>query len=278
MADHPSFGVLLTRLLNYRQTDIAWLASASGIPESELRSVADGASPSASQLDGLAAALGFHTVDLFVIAGLPAPESLQPCELAAGSGLVALIRVAMALPADQRTYIREMVEHLPQLPRIHPADPPRTYYRRDGSSGSMLVTMLCANRNLHSPVAAAKTLALLTRGRMYLAASTIHGIAMERTRLKSAWLTGFATTLGIPAADLAAITGIGLPGATPPDDLVAAEMAELLWNCRRLTASQIERVLTEARTMLVAVPNDASSDDWNRVYRQHGTWWGAPRR
>jgi hypothetical protein len=278
MADHLGFGVLLTRLLDYRQTDIAWLASASGILESELRSVADGAPPSASQLDGLAAALGFHTADLFVIAGLPVPESLQPCEPAAGSGLEALIHVALALPADQRTRIRETVEHLPQLPRIHPADPPRTYYRRDGSSGSMLVTMLCANRNLHSPVAAAKTLALLTRGRMYLAASTIHSIAGGRAPLRPTWLAGFATTLGIPAADLAAITGTDLSEPPLPDDPPAAEMAELLWDCRRLTASQIERVRAEAEAMLVAVPNDASSDDWNRVYHHHGTWWGAPRR
>ena len=31
--------------------------------------------------------------------------------------------------------------------------------------------------------------------------------------------------------------------------------------------------------MLIAVPDGASSDDWNRIYRSHdGTWWGAPRQ
>lgn len=278
MANDPDFGVLLTRLLNYRQTDIAWLASASGIPESELRSVADGVTPSASQVDGLAAALGFRTADLFVIAGLSVPEPLQPCEAAAGSELVHLIHVVMALPADQRTHIRETVEHLPHLPRIRPADPPRDFYRGDGGLGAMLLTMLCANRNLHSLIAAAKTLHLLTRGRMYLAGSTYARIAAGATPLRPDWVGGFATALGIPAADLAAITGTDLSEATPPEDPPAAEMAELLWDCRRLRVSQIEHVCAEAGAMLVPVPDDASGDDWNRVHHQHGTWWGAPRR
>ncbi|MET9244817.1 hypothetical protein [Nonomuraea sp. NPDC003709] len=276
MADHPGFGVLLTRLLDYRRTDTAWLASVSGIPESELRSVTDGAPPSPSQLDDLAAALGFHTADLFVIAGLPVPEALMPCEPTAGSTRSSLAKVATALPEDQRAHLSETIEHLPQLPYVRPADRPRTYYQGDGGFGEMLVTMLCINRNLHSPIAAVKTLALLTQGRVYLSASTIHSIAAGSAPLKPIWLAGFATTLGIPAADLAAITGIDLSEVALPHDPLAAEMAKLLWNCRRLTASQIESVCTEAEAMLIAVPDDASSGDWNLVYQQGGTWWGAP--
>ncbi|WP_067830311.1 hypothetical protein [Actinomadura kijaniata] len=279
MAKDPGFGVRLTRLLNHRQTDVAWLASASGISESELRSVADGAPPSAAQLGNLAAALGFHTADLLVIAGLPVPEPLQPCEPAAGHELADLIHVAMALPAEQRTHIHQTVQQLPQLPRIRPADPPRADYRQDGGIGGMLVTMLCANRNLHSLSAATETLTRLTRGRMYLAASSLARIAAGlRSPLKPTWLHGFAIALGIPAADLAVITGIDLSEPPPPEDPLAAEMAQLLWNCRRLTASQIQHLHAEAKATLVAVPDHASSNDWNRVYRQHGTWWGAPRR
>src|SRR5262249_34795689 len=122
MGDNPGFGVLLTRLLNRRQTDIAWLASACGIPEGELRAVTNGASPPPSQLEVLAATLGFHTADLFVIAGLSVPEPFQPCEPTAGHDLWRLIEVMMALPADQRTHVRETAEQLPQLPHIHPAD------------------------------------------------------------------------------------------------------------------------------------------------------------
>ncbi|KAB8186975.1 hypothetical protein FH608_046680 [Nonomuraea phyllanthi] len=278
MADRPDFGVLLTRLLDYRQTDIAWLASVSGIPESELRSVSDGAPPSPSQLHDLAGALGFHAADLFVIADLPVPETLTPCEPAAGSTLSRLVRVTMALPEDQRTYLHETVERLPQLPRVCPADPPRTYYQGDGGFGEMLVTMLCINRNLHSPVAAAKILALLTQGRVYLSPSTLHSIAAGRAPLNPIWLAGFATTLGIPAGDLAAVTRVDLSEAVLSHDPLAAEMATLLWGCRRLTAHQIERVCTEAEAMLLAVPDNASSDDWNFVHHQGGTWWGAPRR
>jgi hypothetical protein len=282
MADNPGFGVLLTRLLNRRQTDIAWLASACGIPEGELRAVTDGASPSPSQLEVLAATLGFHTADLYVIAGLPVPEPFQPCEPATGHQLRPLIEITMALPADQRTHVRETADQLPQLPHIHPADPPRTYYKNDGGFGAMLVTLLCANRNLHSPSAAARILGDL--GGVYLAASTINSIGGGRVPLKPIWLVGFATTLGVPAADLAAITDIDISdldisAVVPPDDPLAAEMAELLWTSRRLSVSQVEHVRAEAEAMLVAVPEDASNDGWNRVYRHHdGTWWGAPRR
>jgi hypothetical protein len=276
MADNPGFGVSLTRLLNRRQTDIAWLAAACGIPEGELRAVTDGASPSASQLEVLAATLGFHTADLYVIAGMSVPEPYQPCEPATGHDLRRLIEVTMALPANQRTHVRTTAERLPRLPHIRQADPPRTYYENDGGFGAMLVTLLCVNRNLHSPSAAARILGDL--GGVYLAASTINSIGSCRVPLKPAWLVGFATTLGIPAADLAVITDLDISAVVPTDDPLTAEMADLLWTSRRLSASQIEHVRAEAEAMLVAVPDDASNDDWNRVYHYDGTWWGAPKR
>ncbi|MFD1663029.1 hypothetical protein ACFSL4_33895, partial [Streptomyces caeni] len=78
MASHPGFGVLLTRLLNNRRVDVAWLSSASGIPETELRSVLAGTPPLSSQLDVLAPALGFHATDLHVIADVAVPGTLTP--------------------------------------------------------------------------------------------------------------------------------------------------------------------------------------------------------
>lgn len=275
MADNPGFEVLLTRLLNRRQTDIAWLASACGIPEGELRAVTDGTSPSASQLEVLAATLGFHTADLYVIADMSVPEPFQPCELATGHNLRGLIEVTMALPANQRTHVRTTAEQLPRLPHIRQADPPPSYYENDGGFGAMLVTLLCVNRNLHSPSAAARILGDL--GGVYLAASTINSIGSGRVPLKPTWLVGFAITLGIPAADLAAITDLDISAVVPTDDPLTAEMADLLWTSRRLSVSQIEHVRAEAEAMLVAVPDDASNDDWNRVYHYDGTWWGAPK-
>ena len=78
MANHPSFGVLLARLLKHRGTDITWLSAACGVAEPEIRPVIDGAAPDESLLRALAPALGFHTADLFVMADVPVPEDLAP--------------------------------------------------------------------------------------------------------------------------------------------------------------------------------------------------------
>ncbi|MEU6417678.1 hypothetical protein [Streptomyces spiralis] len=126
--------------------------------------------------------------------------------------------------------------------------------------------------------AVARVLALLTEGRVYLAASTIGGIGRGRVPLTAERVEGFATALGIPAGDLAAITGVELGEASRPCDPPAAEMAGLVWKCRCLTAAQVGYVRDEAESMLVAVPDDAPDEAWNRVRQRHGRWWGAPRR
>lgn len=278
MANHPGFGVLLTRLLSNRRVDVAWLSSASGVPETELRAVISGVPPLASQLDDLASALGFHAADLYVIADLRGPEALTPRDPAAGSAIADLVRIAMALPSGQRAHIHRLVDQLPLELKERPSAPPFMYDQQEVGFGAMLANLLCGNRNLHSPTAAAKTLALLTEGRVYLAASTISGIGRGRVPLTPDRVAGFATALGIPAGDLAAITGVELREPSRPDEPLAAEMARLLWNCRRLTMAQAGRVRDEAESMLVAVPDDASGEDWNRVCHHHGKWWGAPRR
>ncbi|MFD7283935.1 hypothetical protein ACFV80_44880 [Streptomyces sp. NPDC059862] len=258
--------------------DVAWLASASGIPEADLRSVSEGAPPLASQLDALAPAFGFHAADLYAIADVPVPAALTHGHPAAGSDIASLVRITMALPSDQRTCVHRLVDQLPREPRDRPWDLPRTDSQHDSGAGALLVNLLCGNRNLYSLSAAAKALALLTDGRVYLAASTIHGIGRGRVPLTPERVAGFATTLGISPGDLAAITSVELPQPSWPDDPLTAEMARLLWNCRHLTAAQAEHAYDEVKSMLVAVPDDASSEEWNRVSRHQGRWWGAPRR
>jgi hypothetical protein len=54
-------------------------------------------------------------------------------------------------------------------------------------------------------------------------------------------------------------------------------MAELIWNLRRLSAAQAKHVLHEAKARLVVAPDHATGGQWNRVYKQHEVWWGAPR-
>ncbi|MFI9563405.1 hypothetical protein [Streptomyces rishiriensis] len=278
MANRPGFGVLLSRLMRHRGTDLAWLSSSSGLPETELRSVMSGTQPSASQLDGLARALGFHAVDLYVIAGIPVPDALTPRASAAGSALADIAQITRALPSDQRAHVHQLIERLPLELEERPPAQPFIYDQHAAGFGAVLTNLLCGNRNLPSPTAAAKILAVLTEGRVYLAASTISGIGRGRAPLTPDRVAGFATALGIPTGDLAAVTGIALPEPSRPADPPAAEMAGLLWNCRRLTTAQVEQVRDEARSMLTAVPDDASAEDWNRVHHHHGRWWGAPRR
>ena len=141
----------------------------------------------------------------------------------------------------------------------------------------MLISMLCHNRNLRSPSDAAWIVGMFSRGRMYLSASTYLVIGHGRTSVRPRWVPDLAAVLGIPAGDLAAITGIDPPDKHLRDDPLASEMAELIWNLRRLSAAQAKHMHDEARAMLVAVPDDAPEREWNRVYHQHGVWWGAPR-
>jgi hypothetical protein len=89
-------------------------------------------------------------------------------------------------------------------------------------------------------------------------------------------IEAFATALGIPACDIAAVTGIPLPTPPEPDDPPVREMAGLLWACRRLTAAQVEKARRQGEAMHVPVPEHATSEHWNRVHHHHGTGWGAP--
>lgn len=158
----------------------------------------------------------FHADDLYVIADVPAPEARIPWDPAAGSGIASLVKITMVLPSDHRARVHRLVDQLPHELRDPPSLPPRTYDQHQSGFGAMLANLLCGNRNLHSLTAAAKTLALLTDGRVYLAASTISGIGRGRVPLTPDLVTGFATALGISAGDLAAIIGVELPSRRGP--------------------------------------------------------------
>ncbi|MEU0407130.1 hypothetical protein ABZ307_04765 [Streptomyces griseorubiginosus] len=277
MTSHPVFGVMLARLMDHRRTDVVRLSSQSGIPGRELTRVLSGVPPSASHLDRLAQALGFHTADLHVIAGVPVPHAPAPRDAAAGAEIVRLVQITRALPSEHRAHVRRLVEQVPPASGERASAPRSLYDQQEGGFGAMLVNLLSANRNLPAPVVVAKTLAVLTEGRVYLAASTISGIGRGRVPLTPEWVAGFAAALGIPAGDLAAVTGAECAESSWSAGPTTAEAAELLWNSRHLTREQALRVRSEAETLLVAVPDDASDEDWNRVRHQHGRWWGAPR-
>ncbi len=275
----PHFGVLLVRLLESRGADIGWLASASAVSEEELYSVVGGLMPTPDQLHGLARALGLRVADLCVMSGVPVLERDVPRETAAGSELARLIHIMVALPPDQRDRIHDLImRELPQASYAADNSPPlRACDQRVGSFGEMLIIMLRDNRNLYSLDSVLWVLGALTHGTVALSHSDLRSIANGVMPLSPTLLTGFATVLGIPVRDLAAVVGGDLPGTGLGSDPLADEMAELLWTCRGLTVGQIGAVCETAEAMLVAVPADGSVDGWNRVFHHHGTWWGTPK-
>ncbi|MFE3502137.1 hypothetical protein [Kitasatospora sp. NPDC059160] len=278
MTSYPDFGTIMARLLSHRGVDADWLSTESGVPAPELRGVLAGAAPLPAHLEALAPALGLHVADLYVIAALPVPQALTPREAAPGPRLADLVQYALALPPDQRDRVHRLVDQLRQESPEGPLDPPRMADQREGGFGAALVNLLFGNRNLRSLRAAAKLLFLLTNGHLCLAETTIAALARGGVPLTPDMVAGFARALGLSEGDLAAVVGVGLPEPRWPDDPLAAEMAGLLWNCRLLASAQVDQVYAATRSMLVPMPAGASDEDWNSVYYQDGTWWGAPKQ
>ncbi|MFJ4185049.1 hypothetical protein [Kitasatospora sp. NPDC089509] len=265
-------------MLSHRGVDVGWLSAESGVPAPELRGLLAGTAPLPVQVEALAPALGFHTADLYVIAALPVPQALTPREPAPGRRLADLVQYALALAPDQRDRVHRLVDQLRREPHEGPLQPPRTADQQGAGFGAALFNLLFGNRNLRSLSAAAKLLFMLTNGHLCLAETTIASLARGDAPLTPDMVAGFARTLGIPEGDLAAVVGVELPEPRWPDDPLAAEMAGLLWNCRLLTSAQVEQVHAATHAMLVPVPAGASDEDWNSVYYQDGTWWGAPKQ
>ncbi|MFV2176728.1 hypothetical protein ACFHW2_21340 [Actinomadura sp. LOL_016] len=247
MAEYPGFGVLVARLSGHRDLDVDALARLAGVEESELQAVYDGAAPSPAQVRALAPALGFHVADMFVIADMGVPDELAPLDAGARTRVSQLVGLAVRLSPDRRRRLFQLVAALPQEDRTQPVPPPRAHEQYQPGLGALFLRML-GNRNL-GWLGAAKTLAHLTNGHVYLAASMIGMVGHGRKELTPDLVTGFAIVLGIPADDLAAMTGIELGGVTMPHNPAAADVAELIWNVRRLKADQVRQLCDEAESM-----------------------------
>ncbi|SDH79420.1 hypothetical protein SAMN05421869_103266 [Nonomuraea jiangxiensis] len=105
---------------------------------------------------------------------------------------------------------------------------------------------MLANRNLKW-VNTAKCLLCLTG--LGLAGSTIGQIGRGVKPLSPDLLARLATVLGIPADDLAAVTGISLPDNPPPTHPAATELAGLIWDVRRLTSDQVRCLRDDAESL-----------------------------
>ena len=244
MTGLPGFDVLLPRLASHGQLSIADLSRSAAIPEPELRAVCEGTVPSPALLRGLAPVLRLHAADLFVIAGLPVPDELAPLDARARGLVAGLVQEVVGLPPERRRRLRQLARALPQESRTEPVWTPQVYEQFKRGPGAVLLGMV-GNRNL-SWTGIAWTFVSLT-GR-YWAASTYGGVGSGRKELTPDLLTDFATVLGIPADTLSVLTGIDLPDGTPPPDPAAADAAQLLWDVRRLTVDQVQKVDDMART------------------------------
>ncbi|MPY45413.1 hypothetical protein FNH04_37585 [Streptomyces phyllanthi] len=203
--------------------------------------------PDPSLLQRLAPALGLHAADLFVIAGAPVPDDLAPVDANAGRCVPRLVEHAMFLSPEHRDELRRLVESLPQEEHARlPAPRPPKHEQYPAGPGALLLRML-RNRNLAWTGTA--TTFLLVTGR-YWSASTYGMVGHGRKQLTPDLLLDFSAVLGIPAADLAALTDVALPDEpSAPKPTTTAGVAELIWDVRRLTADQLRQVGDIAESM-----------------------------
>ncbi|MEU1538736.1 hypothetical protein ABZ461_11515 [Actinacidiphila glaucinigra] len=203
--------------------------------------------PTPPALRRLAPELGLHTADLFVIAGVDVPGDLAPVDPTAGRHIPRLVRAAVALPPRQRTVLRRYAAALPQQERPAPVPGPPAHERYPDGPGALLMRLV-RNRNL-GWTATAQTFLLVT-GR-YWSAATYGHVGSGTVALTGELLADFCQVLDVPCDDLAAMTGVALPGpdASPTANAATAGVAELIWDVRRLTGRQLVSVTDLAQAM-----------------------------
>lgn len=186
---------------------------------------------------------GLHAVDRLVLGGLAVPDGLAPLDASAARWVPSLVMDAAHLPPGERRRLLEYAGSLPQEERRssfaeHPADP-------GAGPGGRLIRM-CRYRNL-SLTGLARTLAVLTPS--YLSASTYGMIGAGRKELTPRLVTDFAALLGIDVRELAALTGTTPPGTPRPPSPETEDAAALLWEARRLSASQARHLAGLAESL-----------------------------
>ena len=80
-------------------------------------------------------------------------------------------------------------------------------------------------------------------------AVAVRGPVPPRHELTPRLVTDFAALLGMDARELAALTGVQLSKGPPPPAPEAVDAAVLLWEARRLSAAQAQRVSELARSL-----------------------------
>ncbi|MET9595617.1 helix-turn-helix transcriptional regulator [Streptomyces sp. NPDC006516] len=240
---HPGFGVMLARLLDHRGLSVQELASRAGLTASEVRAVLAGEAPGEGRLRRIAPAVGFHAVDLFILAGLAVPDDMAPLDAAAGRWAPDIVMDAVHLSSAERRELLQLIRSMPQEER--PSLFTAKRLASHAGPGGWAIRML-QYRNL-SWMGMAQLLAVVTP--TYLSAATYGVIGNGRKELTPRLVTDFAALLGANARELAALTGIYLHEVPPPPAPEAVDAAVLLWEARRLSAGQAEHVAKLVRSM-----------------------------
>jgi hypothetical protein len=240
-----------------------------GVHAADFDALLAGARPTPVMLRRLAPGLGLHAADLFVIAGLDLPDDLvaartKPWEV--GS----VLNLAARLTPQSRRRVHEAIRSMPARPPVHPT--PQDRLDQVPGPWGMLLRLL-RNRNIspYTPVI------LVVAGGPNLSYSTVATIARGGEVLTSRHVASFAAVLGIPADDLAAITGVEQPTKTPwlhPD---WAELTGLAWDARRLSSDQVSQVERLAYDLSRADPDEYCLG-CHRYHTKHLHWTSGPRR
>ncbi|MFF8027391.1 hypothetical protein ACFZDJ_41090 [Streptomyces sp. NPDC007896] len=244
MKEHPGFGAMLAWSLDHRDLGVQELADRAGLTADEVRAVLAGERPGAGLLRRLAPALGFHAVDLFILAGLAVPDDLAPLDGTATKWVASTVTDATRLPAAGRRDLLQQIRLLPQEER-RSSFAPKPLIPLAGGPSTWVIRML-QYRNLNW-MGMAQTLAFVTP--TYLSAATYGVIGSGRKELTPRLVTDFAVLLGIDASDLAALTGVFLREVPPSPSPEAVDAAALLWEARRLSAVQARHVAELARAL-----------------------------
>lgn len=215
---------MLASLLDHRELSAQELADCAESTADEVRAVLAGESPGEGLLRRLAPALGFHAVDLFILAGRAVPDDLAPLDATAVKWAATMVTDAVRLPEARRRELLQMIRSLPQEERRSSFAPKPLMPLADGP-GACVIRML-QYRNLNW-MGIARTLAFVTP--TYLSAATYGVIGSGRKELTPRLVTDFAALLGIDACELAALTGVSLREVPPPPSPEAVDAAALLW-------------------------------------------------
>ncbi|MEV0730193.1 XRE family transcriptional regulator [Polymorphospora sp. NPDC050346] len=235
-----NFAAMMARLLKSRGQNVDSLMRAAEVDQSELEAAFKGEVSGQSVLGRLAPALGVHTTDLYILAGLDVPSDLAPCAPPADSILDHVVRTALRLPFVRREQLLGVARSMPRPDPVAPIVRERDPFPY--GPGAVIVRMLRV-RNLNN-LNSAKMLYRLA-GIGPLSAATIQVVGYGRKELTPELLSGFAAVLSFRVEDLAALLDIELMQASPPVDTATRQVAELIWDMRHLSSDQLRAIQEE---------------------------------